>query len=230
MNKMNRGLIICAVGVIALMLIGMMGTVIAADNNYKIDTNAIKSAIKTKITEEITDRLNARNCTGENCKINILGRNITIRDLSNETKEIIAEKIDTKTGLNLTAEDIDTKTMLKAYLSNGRWALVKYLPNVASAIALKRLEAKCAERNCTIELKEVGAGNKTKLAYEVKTEKDSKVLLIFKKKMPVIAQVDAETGQIISVKKPWWAFIAKDSDESMPSETADAGAVENATV
>jgi hypothetical protein len=74
------------------------------------------------------------------------------------------------------------------------------------------LKAKCEERNCTIELKEVAIGksNETKLAYEIKTEKSSKVLLLFRKKMPLIAQVDAETGEVISVKKPRWAFIARE--------------------
>ena len=115
--------------------------------------------------------------------------------------------------MNLSAEDIDNKTLLRAYLSNGRHAFIKVMPNRASAIALERLKAKCLERNCSVELKEVGVGNKTRVAYVVETEKDSRILFIFPKKMRVMADVDAENGEFIELRKPWWAFMAKEKDE-----------------
>jgi len=31
--------------------------------------------------------------------------------------------------------------------------------------------------------------------------------------MDVSAQIDAETGEIIRVKKPWWAFLASEPEE-----------------
>jgi hypothetical protein len=31
---------------------------------------------------------------------------------------------------------------------------------------------------------------------------------LFKVKGKVTAEVDAETGEVISVKKPWWSFMA----------------------
>jgi hypothetical protein len=31
--------------------------------------------------------------------------------------------------------------------------------------------------------------------------------------MQVSAQVDAENGEVIAVKKPWWAFLASESEE-----------------
>ncbi len=148
-----------------------------------------------------------------------------IHALTDEQKEIIAGKINAKTGLNLTAEDLDNKTILKAYLSNGRFAEVKIMPNRASAVALARLRAKCVERNCTLELREVGNAdkNESRMAYEVKTDKDSRLFFIFPKKMHVEAKVDAETGQIIDSKKPWWAFMAKEdnaSDQEIEAETS----------
>jgi hypothetical protein len=95
-------------------------------------------------------------------------------------------------------------------LSNGINAYVKVMPEVASETALERLRLKvCNEsNNCTIELKEVGYGNQTKLAYELKAQKESKVFFMFKKKMQVEAQVDAESGEVIREHKPWWAFLA----------------------
>jgi len=179
-----------------------------------------KAEFRARIKAIILERLNnIRNAKGE---IILEGRNVTIKELSEERKEIIAGKINARTGLNLTAADINDKTILRAYLSNGRHAYIKYMPDHASARALAVLKAKCVERNCTVELKEVGSGNKTRLAYEVKTEKDSQILLLFKNKMLVRAQVDAETGEIISVKKPWWAFLAKEKHENTSDEEIEA--------
>lgn len=140
-------------------------------------------------------------------------RNITIRELSNHTKEIIAGKINAKTGLNLTADDINGSlgATLSAYLSNGRHAHIKYMPDRASLIALDRLRARCD--NCTVELKEIGSGNKTRVVYVVETQKESRVLLIFGKKKIVSAEVDAETGEVISIHRPWWSFLSRDKDE-----------------
>jgi len=51
-----------------------------------------------------------------------------------------------------------------------------------------------------------------KLAYEVKTQRRSKFLGLFGVRMNVEAQVDAESGEVIRVKKPWWAFLASEPE------------------
>ena len=92
------------------------------------------------------------------------------------------------------------------------------MPDAASEIALSVLKAKCEIRNCTVELKEVGVKNnnetnKTKVAYEITTEKGSRFLFLFKNKMTLKARIDAETGEIISIKRPWWAFLAREESD-----------------
>ncbi len=168
-------------------------------------------------------RLRLREHNGE-LRIRSAGKNITIRDLSNEQKAIIAGNINAKTGLNLTSDDINGSlgSMLRARLSNGRFADIKVLPDTASAVALARMQAKCKERNCTVELKEVGIGNKTRAAYVIETEKGSRFLFVFKHKMKVAAEVDAETGEITKIRKPWWAFLAKEENEQENETTASA--------
>jgi len=109
------------------------------------------------------------------------------------------------------------ETKIKMKLSNG-FKEIKVMPSTASARALEVLGAKCEERNCTIELKEVGIGNETRAAYEVKTQKEVKVLGLFKARMQVEAQIDAENGEVIKQKKAWWAFLASESDESAAPE------------
>ena len=89
------------------------------------------------------------------------------------------------------------------------------MPDTASERAIERLQLKvCSEEaGCQIELKEVGEGNEARLAYEVKAQKTSRGFGLFKKDMQVEAQVDAESGEVIQSNKPWWAFLASESEE-----------------
>jgi hypothetical protein len=52
-----------------------------------------------------------------------------------------------------------------------------------------------------------------KLAYELKTQRQAKILGIIKAQMRVQAQIDAENGEVIQIKKPWWAFLATEPEE-----------------
>jgi hypothetical protein len=149
---------------------------------------------------------------------------VRVSNLSDEQKTIIAGKINARTGLNLSAEDINSNgtvgSVLRAYLSNGAYADLKVLPDVAAARAVERMKARCEERNCSVELKEVGQGNQTRAVYEIETEKEARAFFIFKAKMKVNAEVDPETGEVISTHKPWWAFLASEKDETeVESET-----------
>lgn len=97
-------------------------------------------------------------------------------------------------------------------LSNGRNAQIKIMPETASQKAIERLRLKNCDEDCSIELKEVDVGQNQKAAYEVKAKKESKIFGLFKKIMDVETQIDAESGEIISTKKPWWSFLASESN------------------
>lgn len=121
-------------------------------------------------------------------------------------------------------------TQLRAMFSNGRHAFIKIMPDVAAERALERLRLKncIEEEGCTIELKDVGSrddseGNETEAEYELSTERPSKVFGFIKSKMRVKAYVDAETGEVTKVKKPWWAFLASEPAEMIeePEETTE---------
>ena len=226
MKDMKRAISLCIISVLLISLFAIM-FVNAQSNN----TQSIREQIREQIQENREQREQLKNETQQlkenitelrdEIKLRIKQKNITIREVDQDRLELITEKINAKTGLNLTVEDIKsldgntTGQILRAFLSNGRWAEVKIMPDSASQTALDRLRAKCVERNCTIELKEVGklGSNESKLAYEVSTQKESRVLLLFRKKMPVMAQVDAETGEIIKVKKPWWQILAREESD-----------------
>ena len=118
--------------------------------------------------------------------------------------------VEAKTTMTMTQEQVQNKTMLKVQLSNGMNAEVKVMPDTASEKAIERLRLKVcsSENNCSIELKEVGTGEQVKAAYEVQAQKEARVFALFKTQMKVQAQIDAETGEVIQAKKPWWAFLA----------------------
>lgn len=114
---------------------------------------------------------------------------------------------------NLTQEQDQNRTRFYTGLSNGRNAEIKIMPDTASETALARLRLKLCE-NCTIELKETGKGNESRLTYELKTQKRARFLGLFRTRMQVQAQVDAENGEVIQVKRPWWSFLASEEDET----------------
>lgn len=157
---------------------------------------------------------------GENTQLSVQTqlRSGNYMNSEGETMEIKSENglslkvknIEAKSSLNLTQMQEQNKTRLHVQLSNGANAEVKIMPNTASETAIARLRLhQCNEsNNCTIELKEVGSGEKIRAAYEVQAEKEVKVLGLFRAQMNVQTQIDAENGEVIQAKKPWWAFLA----------------------
>ncbi len=148
------------------------------------------------------------------------GEQIRVRELAQNRFLLQSGNVSADCECELEEETENNKTKLKVKLSNGRNAEIKIMPDVASKRALERLRLRvCSvDNNCNIKLKEVGSGNKTQLAYELQAERHSKLLWIFGKKMQVRAQIDAETGEIIRVKKPWWAFLASEPEEEETEE------------
>lgn len=141
--------------------------------------------------------------------------------------------------LEVVQEMVQNQTQYRAKLSNGLNSELKVMPNTASARALEVLGAKCGERNCSIELKEVGTGNQTRAAYEVQAQKEVRVLGLFKAQMRVQAQIDAENGEVLKQKKAWWAFLAAEpsvepvnetvSEENASEDVTEEVSEENAT-
>lgn len=145
--------------------------------------------------------------------MNTAGRQMRISRQENKMFRLESGGVSADCPCNLTQEMVQNRTKLYARLSNGRNAEIKVMPDTASETALQRLRLKNCDEDCNIELKEVGSGNKTRAAYEVRSQRNSKVLGLFNARMQVQAQVDAETGELIQVNKPWWAFLATEPEE-----------------
>ncbi len=117
-------------------------------------------------------------------------------------------------------------------LSNGVKANIKIMPEVASDIAIARLRLRvCSEENnCTIVLKETGRDEddddedidedideddedeEIRAVYEVRVDKEAKIFGIFRKKMQIRAEIDAETGEVIEIERPWWSGLAVETE------------------
>ncbi|MBI2044258.1 hypothetical protein HYT24_02745 [Candidatus Pacearchaeota archaeon] len=129
-------------------------------------------------------------------------------------KKITVGGISASTDLDIELNESNQRFNVK--LSNGRNAEIKIMPSTASATAIARLRLNvCSEENnCTIILKEVGRGDNVKAAYEVSARKEMKFLGLFRAKANVQSTIDAETGEVISVNRPWWAFVSTDVSAS----------------
>ena len=150
-----------------------------------------------KYAEEINESVMEMNSNGypfdRVCKLKF--------DISKKimVNEIVKNESDEK---NKFCESIEDNKCYKN-LSNGRKAEIKIMPWTASERAIERL----GQLNFTVQLKEVGKGDEAKAIYELSGEKQGRFLGLFKIKGEVKAEIDAETGEFIKVKKPWWAFL-----------------------
>jgi hypothetical protein len=187
-------------------IIMLCGLVLAA-NGSKIMVNVNKN-LNANVDAAVRARIQSENYSANGTQLRTEIRN-NIR--------LKVENISIRHDFNISEETEGNKTTLRAKLSNGRNAEIKVMPNRASENALARLRLKICNQsqNCSIELKEVGQReeNKTRLAYEVQSERNFRILGLFKARARVMAQVDAETGDIVQVKKPWWAFLAAEPEE-----------------
>lgn len=150
----------------------------------------------------------------EGTYMNQAGEQIQIQAREGNKIQLRVGNVEAQSDLEISSEQVQDRVRLRAKLSNGENAEIKVMPDVASETALQRLRLRtCDSENCSIELKQVGEGTKARLAYEVQSQKESKVFGLFKAQMKVKAQVDAENGEVIRVGKPWWAFLATEPEE-----------------
>ncbi|MCD6367895.1 MAG: hypothetical protein J7L45_02295, partial [Candidatus Aenigmarchaeota archaeon] len=146
----------------------------------------------------------AREETHHQNKINV---KLQVEKRKDNKTEIKYGKINVRVRMEVIQENRGNGTVLRAKLSNGKYAEVKVMPDTASERALERLRLKNCEENCQIELKEVDKDQEKKVVYEVKAKKKARLLGFLPVEMTVEADVDAENGEVIQVKKPWWAFL-----------------------
>ncbi|MDO8563842.1 MAG: hypothetical protein Q7R87_02450 [Nanoarchaeota archaeon] len=108
-------------------------------------------------------------------------------------------------------ESADGEVKLRVKLKDGKHKDIKILPDRASEIAKARMRAKYG--NDSLEIREIMHKNVPKVVYHLEGNSSGKFLGVFKSNMNVQTEVDAETGEVVLVKKPWWAFMVKQDAE-----------------
>ena len=154
------------------------------------------------------------------------------RDEDGIKKRLKIEGIDgleVETELEIEDEFEGNETDVVARLSNGRKALIKIMPDTASEIAIARLRALNFTR---IELKEIRHDGELRAVYKVEMNKNGKFLGIFKMKVRVSSDIDSETGDVLRIGKPWWAFLitGEDSDQTTDKRVRFAGNLDSDTI
>jgi uncharacterized membrane protein YkoI len=139
--------------------------------------------------------------------LNENGQTMRIQGEGDQIRLQVGEHVANCEECNLTQEMIQDRLRIHAQLSNGNQAEIKIMPDQASETALQRLKLNNCGENCSIELKEVGSGEGIKMAYGVTTKTKAKFFGIFNTNVDAEVQIDAETGEILKTKKPWWAVL-----------------------
>ena len=83
--------------------------------------------------------------------------------------------------------------------------------------AQEKVRAKIQQRfkiqNCSCENIQVvelqNVQNQTRIAYQVIEDQEGKIFGLFKKKIQIMANVDIETGEVISIKQPWYMWMMR---------------------
>ncbi|MFA5174251.1 MAG: hypothetical protein WC438_03655 [Candidatus Pacearchaeota archaeon] len=214
---MKKSLMIFVLGVLLIGLVlaaqGNGNSVVSGNNAVQNNEENQESNLgeNNQIQDMISNKLMAGEYETEN------GKKLKIQLKDNNKIQLRVRNVSADCDCNLTQEKVQNKTKLKMQLSNGINSEIKIMPDVASETALARLRLRvCNEsNNCTLQLKEVGNGEKTKAIYEIQIERHSRILGIFQAKMQNRVQVDAENGEVIQAKKPWWAFLATEPEEEI---------------
>ena len=143
-----------------------------------------KEIAKENLTKEIKEGLGKVEITTKENKNFIFNKEI-ISGVKSSEKEI-------KTDGNISLKSD------KVYLNDKE---VKIMPDTASQKAISTLMIK---KDITIELKDTG-----KPVYGVNGKKEVRLFGLFEKDMLIKSKIDGTTGEIISVDRPWWSFLAR---------------------
>jgi len=237
-----KGLIIW--GIISLFLIGFIAagittkaienqTVTSNDNNSNnnvsngqnptlYSANQENSTIKhPKLTEaqvknivRANNKINSmekssecpKNCTCEGSSVKCElknGREITIHtgEFGNTNIQVKGENMSTNVSLYR-----GDNGKLYGTFGNNETREIKMLPDQVKEKIRENLSKQLGNENITLDK------NGT---YQYQGEKNVTLFLFFHIKEKINAQLDSATGQVIQLKKPWWAFLTKDEGQQI---------------
>ena len=173
------------------------------EDGDEIETEGSEIKIKKKTVDENGNKVEIEIKIKEEIKDGVLERKISVKEKSKG-------RVEASTKLEIKESGVPGgESIIKAILSDGNEVDINVLPDKIKEFAEKIL----TNENISIELNEIVEDGKTKAVFSTKTTKEGKVFGIFKAKLEIEAQIDPETGELIKIKKPWWAFLVAGEDK-----------------
>ena len=174
--------------------------------------NEIKS--RNRLTErEIAEITQTRNRIGSgDCPANCTCEaNVTRCRMMNQTRNMTIYAGNSG-NMIIQTKGVNVSTNATLYNSNGKFygtfgnetREMNFLPDQVQERIRERLLTQL--QNETISLNENGT-------YQYQAQQKAKLFSVFSLNMNIEAQVDSETGEVLALKKPWWAFLASEDRE-----------------
>lgn len=166
-----------------------------------------------KLTGKTTDNPNEAN--------NGQGNNGQAEDDSTDLEDEAETTGNTKTKVKIKGEDVGVSTDLEIEGegdnmsitdSSGKKYKIKMSPEQIRERIRERLRLH-NDSNISLQLQEKVHNNVPRVVYNIETNQNGKFLGIFKIAMKSSADVDVETGEVLEVNRPWWAFLISIPEE-----------------
>ncbi|MBX4196076.1 hypothetical protein KW805_00620 [Candidatus Pacearchaeota archaeon] len=81
------------------------------------------------------------------------------------------------------------------------------LPTTAVALAESNTTDMVCDTNCTIKLESKTYNGENTLVYKVETRRPTRILGLFPATETTSVDVNAKTGEVLDVDRPWWSFL-----------------------
>jgi len=192
---------------------------------YRSDISDVRSRFRedreefARRRQEIIYEINDGNLTKDEKRALIEELSGVKTDFKTDVKSYVDEKKNLRIEykgelLNLSKRVNGTFLRHRFKMRNGNDFEIRVNPSDIIDKVVTRLKLRgCNESNdCSIDLKEVIKKKVSRVAYSLKAKQRGKFLGMFKTKLSVEAEVDAETGEIIKTKRPWWGFLVTEDD------------------
>lgn len=197
-----------AILIFSVFLIGFVSSIeigvnanseIRAGNNTQVNTNTetqIRTQERIRIYSNESDCPENCTCSGSTTKCRIgENREMTIRAGNSGNTIVQVKEANMSTNVTLYREN---NSVYGQFRNQNRTII---MPDEVQARIQERINARI--NNTEIELREDGN-------YYVQTQKQSRLFLLFPVREKIQLEINAENGEILRVRNPWWGFLAKD--------------------
>ena len=183
------------------------------NRNAEQERNRAKNITKEQIKKIVTERnrIKFEERTGVECPDNCKCTGVTMKcQLEDGGREMT---VYAKSGnIIVQVKGINATTQVTLYHHNNKtYGIFEnnetkeiILPDRVKEKIQERLKTKIENPNITLN----GDGY-----YQVQTKKKARLFFLFPVREKVQLQLDAENGEVVKIRNPWWGFLARDISE-----------------